>query len=275
MLPLDLPMPVPTLFAHIPLPGCRCSELEERVEELDGAEAREAEEELVSVRKRMSAVMAAMAKVYLTDMFEEPEAAAECEQLLDKALRFDSENPEACQALADLRLTQGRQGEALLLARRTAEICARLPGGLVPTYDFRVVTARLLVELSAYSDAVGILEGLTGEDPEDTEAWYLLGMCRMMLHRPREARDALLTARALLEENPARNGALMSQINQLLARRVLSEQEREGFWNPRGWLGGAKGVSAMHSRYARGLVPWRGVPAVGRWEMSVPNGHSE
>lgn len=197
---------------------------------------REVVDELNGVRRRMGAVMAAMAKVYLTDIFSEPQAEQQCEQLLDKALRYDSENPEACQALADLRLTQGRQGEALLLARRTAEVCARLPAGLVPTYDFRMVTARLLVELSDYADAARILEELSREDGEDTEAWYLRGLCLMMLARGKEAREALLRARALVEENPTRDAGLTAQIDQLLARRALSQAEREAVWNPRWWV---------------------------------------
>jgi len=151
--------------------GREHGELEARAREGAGAAARACEEELAATRKRMSAVMSAMAKVYLTDMYAEAGSSAQCEALLDKALRHDSENPEACQALADLRLTQGRQGEALLLARRTAEICVRCPEGMVPTYDFRVVTARLLVELSEYRDASRLLEDLVVEDEEDTEAW--------------------------------------------------------------------------------------------------------
>lgn len=214
--------------------GREHSDLEAKMAEDDAP--REVVDELNGVRRRMGAVMAAMAKVYLTDIFSEPQAEQQCEQLLDKALRYDSENPEACQALADLRLTQGRQGEALLLARRTAEVCARLPAGLVPTYDFRMVTARLLVELSDYADAARILEELSREDGEDTEAWYLRGLCLMMLARGKEAREALLRARALVEENPTRDAGLTAQIDQLLARRALSQAEREAVWNPRWWV---------------------------------------
>merc|ERR1719323_993294 len=81
-----------------------------------------------------------------------------------------------------------------------------------------------------------ILEELSREDGEDTEAWYLRGLCLMMLARGKEAREALLRARALVEENPTRDAGLTAQIDQLLARRALSQAEREAVWNPRWWV---------------------------------------
>ena len=122
----------------------RLGDLEEeaRLEEDAGRPSRgggAAAGELRALRRRLGAVMAAQAKVYLTDMFEQEHALVRCEELLDRALRYDSENPEACQALADLRMTQGRNGEALLLAKRTKEICWRMQDGVAPTYDFRMV----------------------------------------------------------------------------------------------------------------------------------------
>jgi hypothetical protein len=49
------------------------------------------------------------------------------------------------------------------------DICADLDGSLSPSYDFRCVTARLLMELSQYEHAEGVLEDLVMEDEEDTE----------------------------------------------------------------------------------------------------------
>ncbi|KAK3248532.1 hypothetical protein CYMTET_42005 [Cymbomonas tetramitiformis] len=188
------------------------------------------------VKKQLSAVMASMAKVYLTDCFMEKNSNSTCEELLDGALLWDSDNPEACQALADLRMTQNRRGEALVLVRRTLEVCNNLGEGLAPSYDFRTVTARLLVELSQYELAVTTLEDLVREDDEDTEVMYLLGLCYMLLHMPSKCRNALSKAKTLLERTRSADTGLMEQINGLLTRRSIRESEKEQFWNPRWWV---------------------------------------
>jgi len=200
---------------------------------------------VAEAKKRIAAVLTAIAKVYLTDCFQDVGASAVCEKLLDRALLFDSESPESCQALADLRLSQGRKGEALVLVRRTVDLCDGLPDGLVPSYDFRAVTARLLVELSEYPEAERILEGLAAEDALDTEVWYLLGLSRMLLGKPTECRAALGEAKLLLEQDGAgSNPALMEQICNLLTRRFVPEEEKERFWNPRWWVQGDRALGA-------------------------------
>lgn len=167
----------------------------------------------------------------------EKDAPQICERLLDQALLHDPDNPEACQALADLRISQHRCGEGLVLVRRTLEICGNFPAGVAPSYDFRTVTARLLVELSQYDIAVSLLEELVSEDDEDTEVMYLLGLCYMLLNFPKKCRDALLKARNLVERTRTGDTTLLEQINGLLERRTISESEKEHFWNPRWWVG--------------------------------------
>jgi hypothetical protein len=72
----------------------------------------------------MSEVMAAIAKVYLTDCFVEKDSQKICEELLDQSLLYDPENPESTQALADLRMSQNRKGEALVMVRATSQPCS-------------------------------------------------------------------------------------------------------------------------------------------------------
>jgi len=144
---------------------------------------------------------------------------------------------EACQALADLRLTQDRRGESLLLIRRTVEVCYHLPDGLAPSYDFRTVTARLLVELSQYDTAVSILKELTGEDGEDTEVLFLLGICHILCGRQAACGKVLGRAKELLAAGGAGpETQLVRQIDALLARRSVTEEEKRAFWNPRWWV---------------------------------------
>jgi len=190
------------------------------------------------VRAKMAEVLTAMAKVYLTDCFMERDAHSVCEELLDRSLTCDADNPETTQALADLRLSQGRRGEALLLVRRTMELCAGGCGGegVAPSYDFRCVTARLLVELSRYELAEQVLVELAAEDDQDTEVWYLLGLCYLLLDMPKKCREALLEAKQQLEQTRNLDTTLLNQINSLLERRSMTEEEKATYWNPRWWI---------------------------------------
>lgn len=203
------------------------------------------------LRKQISSVLCAIAKVYLTDCFMEDHSLEHCDALLDQALTYDPDNPEACQALADLRLTQDRRGESLLLIRRTVEVCHHLPDGLAPTYDFRTVTARLLVELSQYDTAVSILSELTAEDDEDAEVLFLLGICHMLSGQPGKCAKVLGRAKSVLAASGA--GAetqLVRQIDALLKRRSVTEAEKRAFWNPRWWVearGGGGGGDAAEA----------------------------
>mmetsp|Transcript_24487 Transcript_24487/g.39382 ORF Transcript_24487/g.39382 Transcript_24487/m.39382 type:complete len:537 (-) Transcript_24487:256-1866(-) len=219
---------------------------------------------MTALRKQISSVLCAIAKVFLTDCFMEDNSLAHCEELLDQALTYDPDNPEACQALADLRLTQDRRGESLLLIRRTVEVCHHLPDGLAPSYDFRTVTARLLVELSQYDTAVSILKELTAEDAEDAEVLFLLGICHILSGRPGECARVLGTAKELLAARGAgEEMQLVRQIDALLARRSVTEDEKRAFWNPRWWVevrstpgsepeGGAASVANGHEHGQEG-----------------------
>lgn len=191
-----------------------------------------------TTKRKLAEVLTSIAKVYLTDCFMECDAHRVCEDLLDQALQHDADNPECTQALADLRLSQGRRGEALLMVRRTMELCANLDDGLAPSYDFRCVTARLLVELSEYELAEKVLVELLGEDDQDTEVWYLLGLCYLLCNLPSKCREALSEAKSLLERARSTDTALMGQINSLLERRSITEEEKHIFWNPRWWISG-------------------------------------
>ena len=225
----------------------------------DGFSRTELEDRKVVVESQLSEVMVAMAKVYLTDCFNEAGASESCESILDTALLMNPDNAEACQALADLRLSQDRRGEALLLIKRTLDLCslkkasaaagdvgskaggptASAGGGLpayLPSYDFRLVTGRLLVELSQYHLAHEVLEECASDDPEDTEVFYLLGLCHIVRGKTKEGRSALATARALLESSGDRDSRLREQIDSLLLRDRISEEEKQRFWNPRWWV---------------------------------------
>ena len=188
-----------------------------------------------ALKIKMSSVLTSIAKVYLVDCFHEEKAETLCEETIDQALLYDPNNPEAVQALADLRLSQRRKGEALALVQWTLEICANTKGAMTPTYDFRAVTARLLVELSKYDVAIDILKDLVSEDEEDTEVWYLLGLCYVLTGDGQKSKVALTKAKNIIETVSGADASLIERIEKLIEHRVISEADKDKYWNPRWW----------------------------------------
>ena len=109
-------------------------------------------------------------------------------------------------------------------------------GKYVPSYDFRLVTGRLLVELSQYHLANDVLEECAVDDQEDTEVFYLLGLCHIVRGKKEQGHKALTKAKSLLEQSGASDGRLKEQIEGLLTRDRISEEEKQKFWNPRWWV---------------------------------------
>jgi tetratricopeptide (TPR) repeat protein len=172
-------------------------------------------------------------------------------------------------------MSQGRRGEALLMVRRTIDICGALEEGFLPSYDFRCVTARLLVELSQYELAEAVLVELVTEDAQDTEVWYLLGLSYLLLGQPRQCREALAEAKALLERGGTHAEAtLMEQIDNLLQRRAISEEEKTQFWNPRWWINDDGTADAGATRKAAAAGEASGDHAGGVAETSIVLGGS-
>lgn len=59
----------------------------------------------------------------------------------------------------------------------------------MPTLDFRMQTARLLVQIQKYKPAVQMLEMVVSEDDEQIEAWYLLAFSFFKRDRWRNAAE--------------------------------------------------------------------------------------
>ena len=209
-----------------------------------GKLAKERQRRRQDLQRKMSSVLTSIAKVYLVDCFHEDRAEKLCEETLDSALLRDPNNPEAVQALADLRLSQHRKGEALSLVQRTLDLCDASKAQ--PSYDFRAVTARLLVELSKYDVAIGLLKDLVAEDDEDTEVWYLLGLCYVLTGDGSRSKGALANAKRIIETVSGADASLIERIDKLAKHRVISETEKDEYWNPRWWaksVKDAKGVA--------------------------------
>mmetsp|Transcript_42292 Transcript_42292/g.50724 ORF Transcript_42292/g.50724 Transcript_42292/m.50724 type:complete len:474 (+) Transcript_42292:99-1520(+) len=130
----------------------------------------------VDVRKQLCAAYCSIGELYLTDLCYHPNAETECESSIQNALRYDSPTspPDALQAMANLRLSQCRNADALTYMLRVFDrmkkgctMLASLVGlgppmnkkeamepnmeaaSSLPSFEFRIASAKLLLECAA------------------------------------------------------------------------------------------------------------------------------
>ena len=136
----------------------------------------------------------------------DPAASSTCDSLLSHALRIDPQNLEALQTLASVRLSQEKPDEALVALRTfppppaqdSAESTdlrshALLLLDALPIQT-RIARAKLLLECSAYPDALALLEGVLATDDTNIEGWYLMGWTWWLLAERKKDGDAPASA---------------------------------------------------------------------------------
>jgi len=137
-------------------------------------------EELIS--NKIASAMSSIAELYMTPpLCDQADAEQTCETALLKALEYYSENIDALQGLANIRIMRARDQEAIELLNKVVEIVkqkskSKDPNDM-PPFEFRLQTARLLIELQNFDTAVRPLDTLIKEDDSKGEVWYLLAFC--------------------------------------------------------------------------------------------------
>lgn len=147
--------------------------------------------ESVNLGRELSSVYCAMAEIYMTDCCFEEDAETTCADLVERALTADPSNPAAFQCKVNYLLVKEEIEEAKRIMEHSlslwlpkyqsirenrlaseevdpVEVCAL-------SYDDRVGTSKLLIELEMYDEASEVLDGLVEEDDEVVDVWYLLG----------------------------------------------------------------------------------------------------
>lgn len=144
------------------------------------------------LRDQLCAGYCAVAELYMTDLCLEADAEQKCEEMLEQARALRPENVQVLQALASFRISQCKPDEARPLVLRAANIISNAfqkQNSLaelaeveeLPPYEFRACTAKILLELSENSRAIGILQELAQEDDEIIETWVLLAQAHVEL----------------------------------------------------------------------------------------------
>lgn len=113
----------------------------------------------------------------------EPEAEKTCEDLLKLALQTDRNNPEALQTLASVRMSQQRPDDAKQILEQvwTRWKDLDLDDPALPLIPTRLSLVKLFLELSLYTPALLVLQGIIATDDQEVEAWYLEGWCFFLM----------------------------------------------------------------------------------------------
>jgi len=117
------------------------------------------------------------------DLCFDPAAESNCEELLKSALQIDPENTEALQTLASVRMSQQRPDEAKTMLEKAwlswKDLDADDPQ--LPPIASRLNLTKLFLELSLFTPALMVLQGIMASDDEEVEAWYLEGWCFFLM----------------------------------------------------------------------------------------------
>lgn len=171
--------------------------------EMAGLQAAQNTEELATINNQLCAAFCAVAGLYMTDLCEEEVAEAQCEQCLSEALKHDPNSPEPYQGMANLRMSQSRPEDAAQMldgAVQRLATCVGEDGRSTMTFEFRMESSKLLIEVQKFEHASTVVQGLLQEDDENVELWYLLGYCYFHLKEYLDARQVLSTAHQMFEK---------------------------------------------------------------------------
>ncbi|CAL1267266.1 unnamed protein product [Larinioides sclopetarius] len=142
-----------------------------------------------SMVKDLSNAYCSISEAYMTDLCFAENSEQHCVSAIELAIQADPSNSEAYQCKANYHLVKEEFDEAKAAmekslslwlphheALRDAEEAALANDEiLIPSYDSRIQTAKMLIELEMFEQATNILDGLVEEDDEFIEVWYILG----------------------------------------------------------------------------------------------------
>jgi tetratricopeptide (TPR) repeat protein len=117
------------------------------------------------------------------DLCFDPAAESKCEELLKAALQVDPENTEALQSLASVRMSQQRPEEAKGILEKAWSTWQNPEADdpRLPPIASRLNLTKLCLELSLFTPALMVLQGIMASDDEEVEAWYLEGWCFFLM----------------------------------------------------------------------------------------------
>ncbi|CAH2282397.1 probable assembly chaperone of rpl4 [Pelobates cultripes] len=210
-------------------------------------------DEMEVTAKDIATAFCSVAEIYLTDLCMVEGAGDKCKETILKALEYEPTNAEALQLMASylFSMEQIQEGKVYLL--KSVEqwlpsihkeagdslgqdaLNAELSETVLPAYESRITTAKLLIEAEEYEVASEILEVLLEEDDEVIQVWYLLGwVCYLQAKAPDEedtfkdsAKTYLRKAKKLYNKLKCDDSQLLEHVEQILSELGGGDEELE------------------------------------------------
>ncbi|KAK7691030.1 hypothetical protein QCA50_006133 [Cerrena zonata] len=138
------------------------------------------------VRQNIVRALIGMVEIWMDPSYDlcfDPAAEKTCEDLLNLALQVDPGNSEALQSLASVRLSQQRPDDAKQYLEQawTSWKDFEADDSRLPPIPTRLALVRLFLELSLFTPALLVLQGIMAFDDQEVEAWYLEGWCFFLM----------------------------------------------------------------------------------------------
>jgi len=187
------------------------------------------ETEEKEARKELATAWVALSELYMTDLCDAEEAETEAKRFLDLAVEIDSSNPEGWQGLASYLLVVGDTEKASEAMERSLQLW--LPQHLAwsttgegeqteLSYNTRIASVKLLLDLEQFDKAAEILDSLIEEDDEVVAPWYMHGWLNYLRNDPDyhgNVRHYLRRAKQVHTMNPTDDEDMVQHIEELLS----------------------------------------------------------
>ncbi|KAI9342814.1 hypothetical protein BDR26DRAFT_858803 [Obelidium mucronatum] len=125
----------------------------------------------------MAAALCSMAEIYMTDCCDEPDAERQCTAFTEQAIELDPSSPEAFQTRASVLLSKCDPTAATTAILTSLSLWSLTDFNTWPSYQTRLATAKILMEVDKDDDAAAVLETVLKENDDDLEVWYLFSWC--------------------------------------------------------------------------------------------------
>ncbi|HWO10832.1 MAG TPA: tetratricopeptide repeat protein [Polyangiaceae bacterium] len=153
------------------------------------------------------------AEVLIHPLADYEEALEMCDRALELA-ETDDELVDALLLKFDALLGEDRMDEA-------KSLCARFPEGPFENPNHVFLVGRALYEVGDLERAAPLIEQAVKATPQNSEAWYYLGLMRDEQGDRARATQAFVKARALDLQAPTPDWSLSSEAFEHMARRVI------------------------------------------------------
>jgi len=174
--------------------------------------------------KAIASVLVAMAEIFMTDCCFEDHAEETCGRLLEEALAYDKNSAEVFQALASYKISQSDKDQALNYLEKAISVSAL--SDTVLTYEHRIQTCKLLIELQQMKKAADHLEALKEELDTDPELWYLLAFAHASLDHKDDAVECLTTCLETMKEAESDEKHPLRPMVEAMMKELNCEAER-------------------------------------------------